>query len=180
MKLVQGLKRKKEIIEQIGDLQSKICKYSVDEDDKAPIYGTVEAQKAQIKGWQQSIRDLNKELENLTMSIQKTNLITSVTIRVGEVDVTKPIAAWIERRRTGASFDYNAWSNLQEKVPGRSADIRVTKGPDGKDRAVATRLYWDATERDKMMKVFKSEISLIDGALEVVNAETELISILDA
>lgn len=184
MKIVQAIKKIKEVQKQIDDTMSKINKYSSDEDDQEPIYGSLDQQTAQISSWLQSVRDLNAEIERLDLCIKRTNVLTLVTIKLGDNEITKPIASWIKRGqssigKTGnkrlslSESDLKAWNCLRENT-GRS-ETKVVKGKDGVDVVVKFRRYWDPKERDKMTSLYSSESSVIDGALEEINATTDLI-----
>jgi hypothetical protein len=184
MKIVQAIKAIKDIQKQIDDLMEKVHTYSSDEDDQNPVYGSVEAQTAQISAWMQAIRDLNAEIERLDYCIKKTNVATLVTIKLGDKEITKPIASWIKRGQSSigkrgnkrlslAESDLKAWQCLRENT-GRT-ETKVTKGKAGEDIVVKFRRYWDPKERDKMTKLYASEPSIIDGVLEEVNATIDLI-----
>jgi hypothetical protein len=184
MKIVQAIKAIKDIQKQIDDLMDKVQKYSSDEDDQDPVYGTVEKQTDQISSWMQAIRDLNAEIERLDYCIKKTNVITMVTIKLGDKEIKKPIASWIKRGQSSigkrgnkrlslSESDLRAWQCLRENT-GRT-ETKVVKGKDGGDVVVKFRRYWDPKKRDEMMKLYASEPSIIDGVLEEVNATVDLI-----
>jgi hypothetical protein len=184
MKIVQAIKTIKDIQKQIDDLMGKVHEYSSDEDDQNPVYGSVDEQTKQIASWMQAIRDLNAEIERLDLCIKRTNVVTMVTIKLGDKEITKPIASWIKRGQSSigkrgnkrlslSESDLKAWQILRENT-GRS-ETKVVKGKNQEDIVVKFRRYWDPKKRDEMTKLYSSEPSIIDGVLEEINATTDLI-----
>ena len=169
MKLIQGLKKIKELQEKAEDLKSKISKHHVDYDFETPVYG--DKQRATVDGWLQSYHDLLDEILKLRIAIQRTNLATSVDIELGGKVVTKTIAEWIHRRRDLATEERKVWEVLNDK--GLSDRKMKTTGDEVIDAKV--RRYYDPETRDKKVDVFRSEPNVIDRTLEVVNATTDLV-----
>ena len=168
MKLIQGLKKIKELqkkAEDLRDLVKNNCARSSLETDKYP------EQEKKVRGWIQSHSDLLKEILRLRIAIQKTNLETSVSIEIGEKTVTKTIAEWIHRRRDLAGDDLKMWNCLTD----RGIVEGMGKVPTGDVVEVKITRFYDPAERDNMRSLYQSEPITIDGNLEVVNAVTDLI-----
>lgn len=173
MKIIEALKQTKTLVRKIDDLKSKINENCADMANQKPTYGTEEQQSQQLKDWIQSIHDSVKEIMRLRILIQKTNLVTDVTIPIGDKTITHTIAEWIHRRRDLAGFERLSWKCLTDRGLKRAA-----WSPDGtQDKAefIDVRRYYDPKERDKKIELFTEEIDSIDSKLEVVNAETELV-----
>jgi len=176
MKLIEAMKNVKSTLRKMEDLRKKITKYCSDLDYMAPIYGNVDEQKKKIAEWLQSHHDLALQLTTLKANIQKTNLATPVTIKVGNNDITRPIAEWVIRRREIVDLEILAVSALQETNMDTPAYRLVSRNNDQmKDAKI--RLYFVAEERDYVLEILRSEKEMIDKALEIVNVNTELIDI---
>ena len=170
MKLIEALKKKKELLRKADDLRNKVSKYCAHMSFETPTYPE---QKKQVEEWIQSHHDVIKEIEHLQVSVQNTNLKTPVTIEIGGKTVTKPIAAWILRRRELSQLDLSCWQkltdrNLKEGVYNDSQQNKID--------AKITRCY-DPVERDKKVELYRTEPTTIDSTLETVNATTDLIEV---
>lgn len=168
MKIIQAMKQVKDLNRKADDLLAKIKQHSADLDFETPLYPK---QAEVVSGWVQAHGDIVKEIERLRLAIQLTNLQTPVTIELGGKQITKPIAAWIHRRRDLAKMQETAWRgltdrNLKEGSVKNSQDVVIE---------VKIRRYYDPTQRDNMIELYRSEPSTIDATLEVVNAVTDLI-----
>lgn len=174
MKIIEGMKRVKQLKEKAADLVTKIATHSADYDFETPIYTD---QREQVRQWLQAHSDIIKEILRLTVAIQRTNLATNVTIELGTKPVTKTIAEWIHRRGMGkglhglARLELEAWSKLTDK----NLKEGTVKQSSGELREVKIRRYYDPAQRDQMMELYRTEPHLIDATLEVVNATTDLI-----
>jgi len=178
VKLIQALKKCKDLQRKIDDLRDKIKLHCADMDIEEPVYGTVEQQSKQVKEWIQSIHDSLKEILRLRVSIQSTNLSTDVSIVLeeGKKPVVHTIAEWIHRRRDLAANELMSWEALTNR--GLQPQNYYPKGDRGKPEDIQlskVRRYFDPIERDEKVELFKTEPSIIDAKLEVVNAETDLI-----
>lgn len=175
MKIIQGMKKVQDDLRKVDDLQGKVAKYCADLDFENPTYGTGEQQRAQVKEWLQSIHDTLKNVEHLRESISRTNLMTKVKIEIGGVQIEKTLTAWIMRRGVKndglAGREMKSWAALTDKAL-KDGSAKMTSG---ETVAVKVRRYFDPAERDKKVEVYRSEPSLIDATLEVINAVTELI-----
>ena len=170
MKLIEAMKLKKELQKKAEDLRKKIAESCVHLSIESPLYG--EKQGEHVKGWLQGHQDLVKELRNLAISIQRTNLQTKVKMQIGGEEVELSIAEWIMRRRELANMEKAAWESLTD----RGLRDQMMVGSDGKSQQpVKVIRYYDPVVRDRMVDTFKHEPSRIDSKLEVINASTDLI-----
>ena len=169
MKLIQALKKIKDLQRKIDDLKAKIKQHSAGYDIEEATYGTKEQQSAQIKDWLQSIHDSIKEILRLRVAIQSTNLNTMVKINGAE----KTIAEWIHRRRDLADLECTSWASLTDKNLQKQQIFRLK---DSEETVLSKlHLFFDPKIRDDKIEEYKSEPTTIDAKLEVVNAETDLI-----
>lgn len=168
MKLIQAMKQIQDLQRKLDDLKGKIAIYCADLSFESPLY---ENQKQTVSGWIQSGSDILKEILRLRIAVQKTNLETQVSIELNGKTVTKSIAEWIHRRRDLATSEYNLWSRLTDK----NLKEGLHRATSGVESMVTIRRYFDPAERDSNMELYRSEPSIIDSNLEVVNAVTDLI-----
>lgn len=168
MKLIEAMKTLKHLQEKTADLRAKVAQYCADLDFETPTYPD---QRAQVQEWVQSHLDTTQEIARLRIAIQRTNLATSVTIELGGKQVTKTIAEWIHRRKDLAKLDLELYSKLTDRNLREGAMQTSTGGT----KDVKRRLYFDPKTKDEKMALYKSEPSVIDGHLEVVNAVTDLL-----
>jgi hypothetical protein len=169
MKLIQAMKQLKELMVKADDLRNKVGQFCADLTIETPTYPD---QRAQVASWIQSHSDVLKRIEALRLAIQHTNLATMVTIELDGVQVTKPIASWIHRRRDLATLEGAMWAKLTDR--NLKEQNLQTGGKDGAVTEVRIRRYYDPAERDRKRELARVEPSTIDGALEVVNATTDL------
>jgi len=170
MKIIEALKKVKDLQRKKDDIKTKVATYHVDYDYETPVYG--DRQKEQIEEWIQAHSDILKEIERLRVAIQKTNLAIQVTIELGGKAVSKTIAQWIHRRRDLATEECSIWKVLNDKGLKEIAKATTTTG-ESKD--VKIRRYYSPQERDQKIEVYRSEPTIIDSTLEVINAVTDLI-----
>lgn len=168
MKLIQAMKKIKDLTAKAADLREKVGKHCADLTIENPTYPD---QKRQIAEWMQAHGDILKEVLELRTAIQQTNLATTVTIELGGKHVTKSIAAWIHRRRDLAKLDGEMWGKLTDRGL-REQNLQTTPG--GVVTEVRIRRYFDPAERDTRQELYRTEPSIIDAALEVVNATTNV------
>lgn len=169
MKIIEAMKKIKDLLRKADDLKSKVYTYCVDLDSETPVYPD---QRRQIAEWLQSHSDVIKEVSHLRYSIQKTNVETNVTIMLGDKAVTKSICEWIHRRKDLAKHEEDIYKKLSEKNVLPEYKTQVT--PKSPEVIVRRRLYFDATDRDTKIELYRSEPSAIDSALETINAVTDL------
>ena len=171
MKIIEAMKAIKRLVEKSADLRKKIQTYCADLDFETPTYGTADDQRSTVAGWLQSHSDVLKEILHLRVSIQRTNILTPVTITFGDKSVTKSIAEWIHRRRDLAQLEMSGWSMLTDR--GLKEGLANTTA--GATKEVRIRRYYDPKMRDGMLELYRTEPSIIDATLETVNAITDLI-----
>lgn len=169
MKIIEAMKKIKDLTVKAADLREKVGKHCSDLSIETPTYAD---QKAQIDAWMQSHHDILKEIETLRLGIQRTNILTNASIELDGKIITKPIAAWIHRRRDLATQEMNMWMKLSDRGLKES---NVQTVPGGAVTEVRIRRYYDPARRDVMHELFRSEPFKIDGTLEVINATTDLI-----
>lgn len=169
MKIIEAMKRVKLNDDKIADLHNKIGLYCANLSNETPLYG--DQSKEKISEWTQSCEDLTQENIRLLCSIQRTNLQTQVTIELGGKGVTKNIAEWVWRRRKYAQIDYATFTQLTDRnlkegylqtTTGERIDIKIVR-------------HFDVAVRDKKLEMYRSEPHVIDAALEVINATTDLL-----
>lgn len=168
MKLIEAMKRIKELGIKALDLRQKVGATCAHLDYETPVYADP---KSQVSEWIQAHGDVLKEILKLRVGIQRTNLATQVSIEIGGIQVTKSIAEWIHRRRDLANMEMAVWSNLGD----RGLKEGVINQSTGEPKAIKIVRNFDPKERDAKQELFRSEPSKIDATLEVVNAVTELV-----
>ena len=169
MKLIQAMKQVKDLLRKAEDIRGKIATHCAYNSIETPTYG--DKQRETVAGWLQSHDDILKEVLRLRRAIQWTNLETAVTIELDGKQVTKSIAEWIHRRRDLAKLSQEAWGKLGDKNL-REGTMMNSLGE--KVEVKIVRAYDPAT-RDRMLELYRSEPSVIDATLEVVNAITDLV-----
>jgi hypothetical protein len=169
MKIIEALKKIKDLARKADDLEAKVKQYCADLDCESPTYPD---QRAEVSGWLQSHSDLMKEILSLRVRIQRTNLDTQVTIELGDQFVTKSIAEWIHRRKDLAAKEEGVWRCLSDRGLKETNSYQLT--PTSPVTMVKRRLYFDPKIRDSRVALYRSEPSVIDSTLEVINATTDL------
>ena len=173
MKIIEAMKEIKRLNEKAADLRKKVSVHCADLSYETAVYPDG---KAQVSEWIQSHTDTVQRIAELRTAIQRTNLATDVRIEIGGKPVTKNIAEWVHRRRDLAKMDLDMWTmltdrNLKEGTAQQSA---------GQTVEVKIRRYYDPQERDKKIAMYREEIGkggLIDAALEVANAVTDVVGL---
>lgn len=169
MKLIEALKKTKELTIKAEDLRGKVAKYCAIPSNETAVYG--DRQKVQIEEWIQSHSDVLKEILRLRVAIQKTNLVTNVDIMLGDKTVTKTIAEWIHRRKDLAQMELAMWNSIGDR------NIREGTVPTstGEKQEIKIVRYYDPKTRDEKVELYRTEAGIIDRTLEVTNAITDLI-----
>ena len=170
MKLIQAMKKLKDLKEKAEDLRGKVAVFCADLTMETPTYPD---QRKQVAEWMQAHHDILTEILGLRVAVQRTNLATRVTIELDGNHVGKSIAEWIHRRKDLARLDMDMWSKLGDRGL-REQNVQTTPG--GSVTEVRIRRYFDPIERDRQLEIYRSEPGIIDATLEVVNATTELIT----
>lgn len=169
MKIIQAMKKLKDLATKSQDLRGKISQHSADLTMETPVY---QDQRRQVTEWLQAHSDILKEILRLRIAIQRTNLATEVAIEIGGKTVTKCIAEWVHRRRDLAKMEMESWQKLTDRGL-KEQNVQTTPG--GPVTEIRIRRHYDVQERDRSIELYRSEPSIIDGTLEVVNATTDLI-----
>lgn len=174
MKLIEAMRKVKDLYIKAEDLRKMIAQHSADLDYQTAVYPE---QSKYVSGWLQAHHDISLEIGRLQLAIQRTNLATTVQIAIGDKLIAKTISEWLYRRgpkdKKGlASLDCAAWSMLTDR---NLREGQVQLSPGLAPMQVKLRRYYDPVERDGKVQLYKSEPMLIDAALEVANATTELV-----
>ena len=167
MRLIEAMKALKRLTAKVRDLRNKIrdhCAILEDEDHPYP-----EPDK-EVAGWRQAAVDTIAEIARLRMAITRTNLRTNVTIEIGGKAISKPIAYWVLRRRELSAMESLVWSSLTD----RGLKPKAYDKGDGEVGVHQVRRFYSAKERDEQLSELSEEPMLIDAALEIANAVTEL------
>jgi hypothetical protein len=169
MKIIEGLKKTKDLKRKADDLKRKVAANAAIMENEKPLYADP---KAQVTEWLQAHSDVIKELLALRIAIQRTNLEVMVPIEIGGKTVTKSIAEWVHRRRDLATEERNMWKMLTDC--GLKPQTRT--GEKGSDYStINVQRNFDPAERDRKIGEYENEPYLIDAKLEIVNAITDLI-----
>lgn len=170
MKLIEALKKIKELQIKWEDMVSKVRAHCAVLSFETPVY---KDQKRQVDEWIQAHSDICKEILKLHIGIQRTNLSVEVTIELGSKQVTKTIAEWIHRRRSLAAFEMGIWSSLTDRNLKEGNMPSTQQG--GAPIEVRIVRYFDPAVRDSMIELYRNEPSIIDRTLEVINATTDVV-----
>ncbi len=169
MKLIQAMKKLKDLNVKAEDLRKKVALHSADLTIENPVYPD---QRRQLGEWIQGHHDVLKDILRLRVGIQRTNISTDVPIEIGGKTVTKSIAEWIHRRRDLAKMEMAMWQALTDR---NLKEQNIQTAPGAATTEVRIRRYYDPSERDAKMELYRTEPSVIDATLETVNAVTEMI-----
>lgn len=168
MKIVEALKKVKSNRSKISDLNTKIGQIAAHMESSVGSLPYKDP-KAKVKEFTQAAFDTQQDNARLLSRIQKTNLINTVTIELGGVQVTKTIAEWVYRRREGVDHELETYRNMATRLkPGAH---QLTDGSIQVDNVIRN---YDEELKDRRMAILNEEKSLIDSALEIVNAITDL------
>lgn len=167
MKIIEALKKVKELTKKADDLKVKISQHCADLDCETPLYPD---QKGQVSSWMQSHSDTVKEISRLQYCIQKTNVSTKVSIELEGKHVEKSISEWLFRRVKGCIMEQLAWKSLTD----RNLKEGMINQSNGAPLQIKIRRHYDPKQRDEKMFCLSEEPSLIDGKLEIVNCVTDL------
>lgn len=168
MKIIEAMKQVKANKEKIADLSTRIGQNSANLSIETPLYPDAQVK---IIEWTQTCLDISRDNVQLLVRIAKTNMATPVAIQLGDKLVTKSIAEWVWRRREYAALDMSVWSKQTDRglkeqnvqsSPGMISEIKLVR-------------HYDPATRDANMDILRREPHMIDAALEVVNATTDLL-----
>lgn len=168
MKLIEALKKIKDLQRQADEYVNQVKKHCAISSMDTPMYPD---QKGQIHKWIQAHKDTLQEISRLKLAIQQTNLNTQVTINLNGKDITKSLSEWIIRRQQLVKEELKMWNCITD----RGITEGQAKGPTGDPIEIKIIRYYDPGKRDEMRALLSEEPSIIDGKLEIVNAVTDLI-----
>lgn len=169
MKLIQAMKKLKDLNIKTEDLRKKVSMNCASLSIETTLFPDPQAK---ITEWLQSHSDILKEILGLRVAIQRTNLATQVAIELDGKHVTKSIAEWIHRRRDLAKTEMSMWALLTDR---NLKDQLIQTSKDGPTTEVKLRRFYDPELRDQKIEAYRSEPSVIDATLEVINATTDLL-----
>jgi hypothetical protein len=168
MKIIEGLKKIKDLQRKASDLRDKIAANCAQMSFESEKYDN---QFGKVDGWLQAHHDIIMEIECLRERIAKTNLEIKVTIDLFGNEVTKSIHNWISRKRDLIDLDIESWDLLTD----RGLTDQKVRGSNGEILDFKVIRFYNLELRDKKIDQFKTEKLLIDAKLEIVNAITDLI-----
>jgi len=168
VKIIEALKKTKELQAKADDLREKVAKHSAYLSIENPVYPD---QATQVSEWIQAHSDILREILRLRVEIQRTNLNTEVTIELGGKAVTKNIAEWIHRRRDLAKEEAKMWHGLTDR------GLKEGQMKQSTDQLVEVKIIrcYNPRQRDEKQYLYESEPNVVDAKMEVVNAVTDLI-----
>jgi hypothetical protein len=167
MKIIEAMKQIKALEHKAKDLLNFVQMHSSDLDIEAPVYLD---QSGQVKSWIDAYVGALETIVSLQAKIQKTNTVTQVTIELGGNRISKTISEWIYRKNKIAT-EKSVWTALDGRRLKDSSFIQTS----GTVKEVKVRRYFDPELRDRKITGLSQEPFLIDSALEVINATTDLI-----
>lgn len=168
MKIIEALKQIKYLTKKCEDIQQKLAIHSADMEYENPPFPDM---KAKVSEWVQSHGDIVKEIGKLKFRVQKTNVLTSVSVPLDGITVTKTIYEWIQRRKDLSKLELNAW----EKLTDRNLKDQNYQQTTGQQSLLKMRRYYDPSEKEKRVLQLKAEPVCIDTVLEITNCTTDLL-----
>lgn len=173
MMLIEALKKKKYLVKKAEDYVKLVRDHCAIPSTERPKYGSEDEQREQIQQWIQGHADLLKEINNLSIAIQKTNLETSLTIMLSGISVTKTLAEWIMRVRELATMEWKMW----ESITDRGIKETIIPGPTRESQPIEVKIirFYDPKKREEKRMSLLEEPSIITASLEIANATTQLI-----
>lgn len=167
MKIIEAMKQIKALEHKAKDLLELARKHAADLDIESAVYPD---QKGQVKSWIDAYIGCLDTIISLQTKIQKTNTETVIPIIIGDDKIVRTISGWLYRKNKIAT-ETSIWKSLTDGNCRDSAFVESS----GKQRDIKVRRYYDPQLRDKKISLLSQEPFLIDAALEVTNAVTDLI-----
>lgn len=167
MKLIEAMKRLKVIEKRIADNNKQVSSYCTILSTERPAFETEEAQKKEVKSLLQSSEDLIKEYLTLKRKIEKTNLVTEVTMN----GTVYTIADLLVIKRKLAAIGQSVYTSLSDSG---ANSRRGYAGGGATDKVQVVRLY-DEKERNTKLLEWQNLYNEIDSRLEVINATTDVV-----
>lgn len=172
MKLIEALKNLKTIEKRIHKNAEQIGQYAAYVSVEQPAFETEERQRQEVASLIQANADLEKEYLRLKVAIEVTNLRTTVTIN----GKTNSISELIAIRRGVGKFRERTYQALNASSALQRMQQSYNKGIDAQNPPRVVALYREE-DKIKALREWEEFTSAIDGKLEVVNAETDLIEL---
>lgn len=167
MKIIEALKQQKFLLKKADDIRSKMTIQCADMSFDTPQFPDM---KAKVAEWTQAHTDVLRECARLKFRIQKTNVMTNLTINLNGNEVTKTLYEWIQRRKEFAHLELKGWECLSD----RGLSDRKFTQTDGQLSEVKMRRYYDPVEKASKVDQLKFEPVAIDAALEIANCTIDL------
>jgi len=165
MRIVEALKELRLTEKKVARNHKLIKEYSSGLDTEKPVFGSDSAQKQEVAALVQSSEDLAERYLFLKRCLSHTNLLVSV--KIGGTERT--IAEWLEIKRKIGGFYIFTYQSLSQE----SGERRRREG--WGDRNPVVVQFYDEKEKNERLRYWQDLVEEIDGRLEVVNADTELI-----
>ena len=163
-----------------NELHERVCKIrkvaTKPSDEKTLEYGTVADQTAKVAELQQGAGDKVKELATLGHAVRLLNVTTSITIRVGDQDITKSVDHWIHRKDTGIVLERQILTEgLKDCSISRDRIIEVSDGKGGTTKELVQLVrFYDVATKDAALELLLQEERAIEAALDRFNCTTEI------
>lgn len=169
MKIIEALKKIKMNENRLVKLRQDIASNSARLSNETSPYG--DSATKQVTAWLDEARSLVLDNETLIHRVHKTNVTKEVSIEIGGKLITKTIDQWLTRRRTGVHQQAGVVQMLTDR---KLKETTITQS-DGTQVPVTIVRHFDAAQRDKELAALQEEPFLIDSALEIVNATTNIV-----
>lgn len=181
MKLIEAMKNGKTIEKRILKNCEQITQYAAWVNDETPVFETEEKQRAEVQSLIQANLDLEKEYLRLKVAVETTNLATKVTIGTFTYTITElltlkdRVSSQNKIRTPGAaSFRVKTYLALNPEQAIKRLQMNYKQGVDATNPPKVIRAYKEE-DKNKALREWEEFVSAIDGKLEVVNAETDLL-----
>lgn len=172
MKIIEALKKLTLIEKRIAKNTQLIYQYAAFVSIDNPVFDTVEKQQAEVNSLIQANIDLETEYLRLKTAIDRTNLSTMVTIGTRTHSITQLITL----RRKAGDFRKNTFTALNNvQAVQRLQQINRTPNPADAQNPPKVVMMYKEEEKNKSIREWDDFVSSIDGKLEVINAETDLL-----
>jgi hypothetical protein len=170
MKIIEALKQLKIIEDRIKRNTQKINTYAAYISTEGPAFSSHEEQVKEVAGLLQSVADLGKEYLRLKTAIAQTNLVTQVSVG----DRTFSIAELIILGQHGVgNWQSDAFVALETQKAATMLRGTPNTDPQNPPRIIPA---YNQKQRNEALEDWLQFLESISGRLEVVNAETDLVS----
>ncbi|MFW6219563.1 MAG: hypothetical protein ACOC33_01840 [bacterium] len=165
MKLIEGLKKLRNIEKKIKKNCEYITEYSSKLSNEKPEFDSDNEQKIEIEQLLQSNKDLSELYLNLKKKIDKTNIMTECTIN----DETRSLHEFLTIQRKIGNLLIKTYNSLNEHKA--QSKLTIYRGV---DKISIDRLYSEKMKNEKI-RYYSDLIDEINSSLEVINATTDII-----